>query len=354
MAGVVGWFMVLRRQSFAGHTLAVMSFPGAAGAALAGVPRALGYFLACGDRGACDRRAAGGAATPRARSESAAIGVVQVAGLALGFLFLSLYGGVLEQLETLLFGTFLGIDRDAGADAAGRRGRRAGCARGSSGGRCCSPRSTRRSRARVACPCGRSTSASCWCSAWRSPPRPDHGRAARVRAARRAAGRRAGAHAAAGAEPRAERRLRAAVDLAGARDRLLLDLPARLLRDLARVRVCGLYAARARRTRAWPSLAPAARGHRSRSQWRDARARIRPQRVARRHVRRRSRAAWSAGSWCCAARCSRATRSAMSLSSGRSPRPRSGVDERVGLFALTLGLAARDRRAWAGGARPTT
>jgi zinc/manganese transport system permease protein len=38
--------------------------------------------------------------------------VVQVAGLALGFLFLSLYSGVLEQLETLLFGTFLGIDRN--------------------------------------------------------------------------------------------------------------------------------------------------------------------------------------------------------------------------------------------------
>ena len=30
--------------------------------------------------------------------------------MALGFLFLSLYSGVLEQLETLLFGTFLGID----------------------------------------------------------------------------------------------------------------------------------------------------------------------------------------------------------------------------------------------------
>jgi zinc/manganese transport system permease protein len=37
---------------------------------------------------------------------------VQVAGLALGFLFLSLYSGVLERLETLLFGTFLGIDSD--------------------------------------------------------------------------------------------------------------------------------------------------------------------------------------------------------------------------------------------------
>ena len=30
MAGVVGWFMVLRRQTFAGHTLSVIAFPGAA------------------------------------------------------------------------------------------------------------------------------------------------------------------------------------------------------------------------------------------------------------------------------------------------------------------------------------
>ena len=29
MAGVTGWFMVLRRQTFAGHTLSVIAFPGA-------------------------------------------------------------------------------------------------------------------------------------------------------------------------------------------------------------------------------------------------------------------------------------------------------------------------------------
>src|SRR5215475_6625895 len=43
-AGVMGWFMVLRRQSFAGHTLAVVGFPGAAGAVLVGVSATLGYF----------------------------------------------------------------------------------------------------------------------------------------------------------------------------------------------------------------------------------------------------------------------------------------------------------------------
>ncbi|HTD58099.1 MAG TPA: metal ABC transporter permease [Solirubrobacteraceae bacterium] len=110
MAGAVGWYMVLRRQSFAGHTIAVMSFPGAAGAALAGAPAALGYYLACAIA-ALSIGQAGGSARDARGGESARIAVVQVAGLALGFLFLSLYSGVLEQLETLLFGTFLGIDR---------------------------------------------------------------------------------------------------------------------------------------------------------------------------------------------------------------------------------------------------
>src|SRR5204862_6030055 len=48
MAGVTGWFMVLRRQAFAGHTLSVIAFPGAAAAGWAGVPLALGYFGFCG------------------------------------------------------------------------------------------------------------------------------------------------------------------------------------------------------------------------------------------------------------------------------------------------------------------
>jgi zinc/manganese transport system permease protein len=108
MAGAIGWFMVLRRQTFAGHTLAVIAFPGAAGATLAGLPLALGYFGACG-LGALvlslvSRQGRGGLG-----SESAAIGTVQAFGLGLGFLFVSLYGGQLTGLESLLFGTFLGI-----------------------------------------------------------------------------------------------------------------------------------------------------------------------------------------------------------------------------------------------------
>ncbi len=47
-AAVVGWFMVGRAETFAGHTLSMMSFPGAAAAAFAGLPLAWGYFAFCG------------------------------------------------------------------------------------------------------------------------------------------------------------------------------------------------------------------------------------------------------------------------------------------------------------------
>jgi zinc/manganese transport system permease protein len=111
LAAVVGWYMVLRRQSFAGHTLSVMAFPGATGAALAGIPTALGYYLACGATALAIGRASGGRRLGGRGDESAAIGTIQVVGLAAGFLFLSLDQAVLGGPETLLFGTFLGVSR---------------------------------------------------------------------------------------------------------------------------------------------------------------------------------------------------------------------------------------------------
>jgi zinc/manganese transport system permease protein len=111
MGAAIGWLMVLRRQSFAGHTLSLMSFPGAAAAALVGVPLAYGYYAFC-VAGALAIAGASGVHVRRGRArESAAIGTVQALALALGFLLLSLYHGVLESLETLLFGSFLGISR---------------------------------------------------------------------------------------------------------------------------------------------------------------------------------------------------------------------------------------------------
>jgi zinc/manganese transport system permease protein len=107
MAGVTGWFMVLRQQTFAGHTLSIIAFPGAAAASLAGLPLAVGYFGFCG-LGAL--ALAGIAGTRKSLSaESAAIGSLQAFALALGFIFVTLYHGVLNGLDSLLFGTFLGI-----------------------------------------------------------------------------------------------------------------------------------------------------------------------------------------------------------------------------------------------------
>jgi zinc/manganese transport system permease protein len=107
LAAVVGWFVVLRKQAFAGHTLSLMAFPGATGAALAGLPMSLGYYLACG---AAALTMGGGWRRARGYStETAAIGTVQAVGLAAGFLFLSLNHAVLGGPETLLFGTFLGV-----------------------------------------------------------------------------------------------------------------------------------------------------------------------------------------------------------------------------------------------------
>jgi zinc/manganese transport system permease protein len=107
-AGVMGWFMVLRRQSFAGHTLAVVGFPGAAGATLLGVSATYGYFAFCVTAALVI------AAIPRAGRdaeghESALTGTVQTFLLACGFLFAALYKGLLGGVTSLLFGSFLGI-----------------------------------------------------------------------------------------------------------------------------------------------------------------------------------------------------------------------------------------------------
>ncbi|MGI8921707.1 MAG: metal ABC transporter permease [Solirubrobacteraceae bacterium] len=108
MAGVIGWLMVLRRESFAGHTLSLMAFPGASGATLIGIAPAWGYFGFCALAALGIGRLAG-VGRSRHVQASAGIGTVQAAGLAAGFLFVSLYSGVLGGLENLLFGTFLGI-----------------------------------------------------------------------------------------------------------------------------------------------------------------------------------------------------------------------------------------------------
>lgn len=115
VSGVIGYFMVLRRQTFAGHTLSVVGFPGAAGAFWLGINAAFGYFGFCllaaaliavlpGNGRAAGRAGSGG--------ESAAIGTLQGFALACGFLFLSLAKGFGNELNDLLFGVIIGVTDD--------------------------------------------------------------------------------------------------------------------------------------------------------------------------------------------------------------------------------------------------
>ncbi len=108
VAGAIGYLMVLRRQSFVGHTLSVIGFPGAAGASWLGLNASLGYFGFC-VAGALVIAALPGAGRAGQGEESAAIGTLQGLALAAGFLFVSLYHGFLSGLNGLLFGSITGV-----------------------------------------------------------------------------------------------------------------------------------------------------------------------------------------------------------------------------------------------------
>ncbi|MBS2534842.1 metal ABC transporter permease [Catenulispora sp. NF23] len=108
LAAVVGWFVVLRRQTFVAHTVSLAGFPGAAAAVFLGVSASWGYF------GFCIGAAAVIAALARSgkggmAEESALTGIVQSFTLACGMLFVALYKGFLNGVNSLLFGSFLGV-----------------------------------------------------------------------------------------------------------------------------------------------------------------------------------------------------------------------------------------------------
>jgi zinc/manganese transport system permease protein len=109
LAAPVGWFMVLRAQTFAGHTLAVVGLPGASAAVWLGVWSLAGYF-AFGVVAALVLAALPATANRGNSNESAAVGTVQAFSLAAGMLFITLYGGFSGATNALLFGTFLGIN----------------------------------------------------------------------------------------------------------------------------------------------------------------------------------------------------------------------------------------------------
>ena len=105
LAGIVGYFLVLRGQTFAGHALSHVGFAGATGAGLIGVPPLwglVGFTLAAGlGMGALGERLSG---------RDVAIGIVLALSLGLGVLFLHFYTSYAAQATALLFGNVLGVD----------------------------------------------------------------------------------------------------------------------------------------------------------------------------------------------------------------------------------------------------
>ena len=105
-AALLGYFLVIRGLTFAGHALAHVGFAGAAGAVLVGVPPVYGLLLFT--------VAAGGIISvlgKQIRERDVAVGVIMTFALGLGILFLSLYSGFAERAYSILFGTILGISR---------------------------------------------------------------------------------------------------------------------------------------------------------------------------------------------------------------------------------------------------
>ena len=105
LAGAVGYFLVLRGQTFAGHALSHVGFTGATGAALFGLsPLAglLGFTVIAG--------IGMGLFGEKLAERDVAIGMMLSLALGLGLLFLHFYTAAATQATALLFGNVLGVD----------------------------------------------------------------------------------------------------------------------------------------------------------------------------------------------------------------------------------------------------
>ncbi|MDN7178112.1 metal ABC transporter permease [Caballeronia sp. SEWSISQ10-4 2] len=107
LAGVVGYFLVLRGQTFAGHALSHVGFTGATGAVLVGVSPLwgmVGFTLAAGiGMGALGEKLTG---------RDVAIGVILTLSLGFGLLFLHFFTAYASQATALLFGNVLGVSHE--------------------------------------------------------------------------------------------------------------------------------------------------------------------------------------------------------------------------------------------------
>jgi zinc/manganese transport system permease protein len=105
VAGVIGYFVVLRRVAFAGHALSHIGFAGASGAVALSIDPLWGLLAFCMGAGAVI-----GALGQRLRARDTVIGIVLAFSLGLGSLFLNLYhGGNADEAVSILFGEILGV-----------------------------------------------------------------------------------------------------------------------------------------------------------------------------------------------------------------------------------------------------
>ncbi len=104
VAGFVGYFLVTRGLTFAGHALSHIGFAGAAAALLVGVDPMYGLLLFTIVSGVGI-----GVFGKDLREEDVNIGIIMTLMLGLGALFIALYNGYAEQAYSILFGTILGI-----------------------------------------------------------------------------------------------------------------------------------------------------------------------------------------------------------------------------------------------------
>ena len=105
VAGPIGYFLVLRGQTFAGHALAHVGFTGATGAILIGFSPLAGLV--------CLTVAAGiamGFLGERLAQRDVAIGIILALALGLGLLFLHFFTAFATKATALLFGNVLAVD----------------------------------------------------------------------------------------------------------------------------------------------------------------------------------------------------------------------------------------------------
>ena len=105
VSGLVGYFLVLRGQTFAGHALSHVGFTGATAAVLIGAAPLWGMVIAT--------VAAGigmGLLGERLAYRDVAIGMVLALALGLGLLFLHFFTAYATQATALLFGNVLAVD----------------------------------------------------------------------------------------------------------------------------------------------------------------------------------------------------------------------------------------------------